>query len=600
MFCQKCGTQNEAVARFCDNCGAPLDLGNSANQQGGAAPAAPVTPVAEPAPAAGFYPTPEPAKAPDSKKIVKIAIAAVIAIIVVVLGFNLVKGLFGGDKVNYEKHPIVYNKDGDVMVQLAGKANPAKAYELGSAKDITSVRVTDDGKYIFYGDDYDGSKFDLYYRKAGDSKGSSAKEIKSGVEGYRLAPNGKFVVYSKGSKAYFSNLKDEETIDKDINNLTITGDSKYIIYTVADEDGNELYIRKATLKAEPVKVDSEVGSFYLPENEDTDRDEYNGVLYYTKEGDLYYVKNGKNPVKVLSDVDDVEYLEGKLFATTVDEKDVSYDKAYKVTTDENGYETRELLPGLSYKTDEDGSFVYDDNNNYVFVKKEYSIFTVNGKKAKELEGTFSSVKLEEQVAINEEEYFVIKKDGKLISIGEVDEDASFQGVSDDEKSVYMIESIETEGENAGTGTFNVYKLTNKGLGNKKEIASDVSYVFEMLNGGVRVYVKDGEDRNFGVYYKNKYYENIGEEVGDAFTYDNAIYFFEDVENGEGTLMRYMVGKKEAVKIDDDVYCDSLELRSEKMCYYIKDMDPSDGGDLFLVKGNGKPKLVDEEVLSIAW
>lgn len=601
MFCQKCGTQNEDVARFCDNCGAPLELGGSSNQQGGAAPVAPTAPVAEPA-AAGFYPTPEPVNAPDSKKFVKIAIAAVIAIVVVVLGFNLVKGLFGGDKVNYEKHPVVYNKDGDIMVQLAGKANPDKAYELGSAKDISSVRITDDGKYIFYGEDYENGEFDLYYRKAGDAKGNSAKEIKSGIEGYQLAPNGKFVIFSKGSKAYFSNLKDEATIDKDINNLTITGDSKYIIYTVADEDGNELYIRKATLKAEPVKVDSEVGSFYLPSNEDTGRDEYNGVLYYKKDGDLYYVKNGKNPAKVLSEVEDVAYLEDKLFATTVDEKDVSYENAYKETEDEDGYVSRELLPGLSYKTDDDGNLVYDDDNNCVFVKKEYSVYTVNGKKAKSIEGTFTNVYLNSQWAMNEEEYFVIKREGKIISIGELDEDSNMWGVSDDEKSVYLIEDVETEGENFGAGTFNVYKLTSKGLGTKKEIANDVIRVSEMDNGGVRVTVKDGEESNLGVYYKNKYYENIGEDIysDGVRVFDNAIYFFEDYENGEATLMRYTVGKKEAVKIDDDVWADSLEARSEKMCYYIKDFDPSDGGDLFLVKGNGKPKLVDEEVSNILW
>lgn len=631
MYCQKCGTQNEDVAKFCENCGAPLELEGSLNQQTEAETVSSENPatevmqetVTEPAetpaeetvtkpaeetitpeiPAdADLYPVTEPEKASDLKKIVKIAIAAAVAIFVVVLGFNLIKGILGGSTVSYEKHPVIYNKDGDIMVQLANKANPAKAYELGSDEDITDVSVTVDGKYIFYGDDYDGGEFDLFYRKTGDSKGNGAKKIKSGIDGYSISPNGKFVVFNKGSKAYFSNLKDEATIDRDINELEITGDSKYIIYTVEDDDGDELYIRKASLNAESLKVDSKVTGFYLPRNEETGDIEYNGVLYYTKEGDLYYVKNGKNPVKVLSDVGDAIYLGGKLYATTVEEKDVKYEDAYKETEDEDGYISKDLLPGLTYKTDDDGSLVYDENDNCVFVKREYRISTVDGKKAKALEGKFTDVYLYSQWAKNEDEYFVIRKDGKIISIGEVDEDADFCGVSSDEKSVYMIENIETDDGYFDVGTFNVYKLTEKGLGTKKEIANDVFSVYEMDNGGVEVFVKDGEETNLGVYYKNKYYKNIGKDIytDNYSVFDNVIYFFEEYGNSEGSLMKYTVGEKEAEKIDEDVYVERLEVRGENMCYYIKDYDYSDGGDLFLVTGGGKPKLVDDEVSSILW
>ncbi len=585
MFCQKCGTQNEEVARFCANCGETLELGTSSNnQQGSAASEMGAVPEA----GAEFIPTPAPEDAkPNNKKIIKTAIIAVAAIVIVILGFNIFKGIFGSKKVNYEKHPVVYNKDGDIMVQLAGKANADKAYELGSSDDIASVKVTDDGKYIFYGDDYDDGEYDLYYRKANDTKGRSAKEIASGVEGYIVAGNGKFVIYQKGSKVYFSNLKDSNSFAKDVEDIGFTSDYKYIIYTEEDSDGNELYIRKATLNAEPVKVDDEVEEFYLPYNEDTYRPEYKGDIYYKKDGNLYYAKNGKNPVKVLSDVGSVAFIDGKAFATTVDTKEYSYDEVY-----DDDYERR---PGM-----EDVEYIGDD----VYVKSEYKLYTLNGKKSKAIDGEFTYVSIGGRYAKNEDEYFIIKADGKLVNIGKLDDDVTFEYVSSDYKYVYLIEDVEEEGKNAGLGTLNSYKLGNKGLGKKTEIAKDVSYTILMDNDALRVYTRDGEDSILNVYYKNKYYEDLGENIEMIYQTsrcDKTFYFYDeyDDETGEGTLMRYTYGKKDATKIFDDVH--SVEVRSDKMVYFIADWDKEDGcGKLYLVKGNGKAKEVDDEVSSIWW
>lgn len=599
MFCQKCGTQNEDVARFCANCGETLDLGSSSNQAG-AGPAA--------APAAGFTPAPDAAKkAPDTKKLVKIAIAAVIAIVVVVLGFNIIKGIFGSDKINYEKYPIVYTKDGDVMVQLAGKANAKNAYSLGSASDISSssIKVSENGKLIFYGDDVEtNGEYDLYYRMVSDKNGKSAKEIDSGVTGYQVAPNGKTVVYRKGGKLYVSNLKKSEQIDKDVESYSIIGNGKYVYYYVAETKNNEtvyeLYLCKLNMNPKPVMVDDEVELYSVEYKRDkeTGREKYDGVLYYEKDEKLFYAKNGKNPKELLDGIDDLSYINGELFAATVKKKTVSEENAFVEVKDEEGNVIdRELAPGIGTEQNE-------ETGEWEYKKYEYTIHTVNGTKTKALEGTFTEVGLYSQVAEKDKEVFVIKSNGKIISVGEPEDDSRFVGVSEDEKYVFAIEDIDTEPESKtlGCGILNRYKLTSSGLGKSEKIAEDVEKAEIYLNGSVLVITRDGEDSIFNVYYKNKLKENIGENVQfgeieyDNYVCEKAFYFFEDVENGEGTLKRYTFGKNEAVDIDDDVLVSQVEIRSDKMVYYVADWDDSDFcGTLFLKKGNGEPKVVDEEV-----
>ena len=602
MFCQKCGTQNENAARFCDNCGAALDLGNASNQAGAAPAAAPVTPAAAPvapaAPMGGGYSAPEAeAKAPDTQKYIKIAIAAVVAIVVVILGFTLVKGLVGGNKINYEKLPIVYVKDGEVMVQRAGKAGNKGAYELGSAKDLCYVTMSQDGKYLFYGDNMESNgEFDLCVRKATDAKGSSEKEIESGVTGFEVAPDGKMVVFSKSGKLYISNLKKAEQIDKNVQYYDIVGDGKYVLYTVrkddAEKEGSELYLCKMSVNAEPVEIDDEVTNYWYPRNDDTYEEEYKDVLYYEKDEKLFYVKNGKNPVEILDDFGSLEYIDGNVFATTVDEKTLSEDEAFKVTEDEDGYETRELLPGVEYGE-------YDaEKGETTYLKKEYTIYTIDGKKAKALDGTFNYVALDDQEAVADEETYVIKSDGKLINIGKADDDEKFMGISDDEKIYYTIVDVDEE---EGTGKLVANKLTSKGLGKATEIAEDVADIDYGENGVIFVYTKDDDDQILNVYYKNKYYAEIGENASIEMSWgacNKTIYFLDDVQNGEGTLMKYTLGKKEAVKIDDDVR--SVAVRGDKMAYYLADWDEDDAeGTLFLLKGN-KAKEVDNGVYSIGW
>ena len=166
----------------------------------------------------------------------------------------------------------------------------------------------------------------------------------------------------------------------------------------------------------------------------------------------------------------------------------------------------------------------------------------------------------------------------------VDKEYEFAILSNDGKSVYCY----TPGESLFK-----YKLTDKGIGTKKKISDNVYQFSETKNGDVFVVTTKDSDMFVGT-YKRKY-SDINQLSNDYYcsyhilkSINNSVYFYQS-KNEKRYLIKYNVRTKNLDTINNTDNYTEVDIRSDDMCYYLKD------GKLYLKKGNKKPKLIDEDV-----
>lgn len=131
--CEKCKTQNADSVMFCTTCGTQLKIAADPVQAQPFAPAAPVAPVAPAAPATAFAPTPAaPAKKPLDVKMIGLIAAAVIGLVVGVVG--IVMAINSGNKKETPA-PVVTptqgDTDGDTTVATISGNNTGTAVKVG-------------------------------------------------------------------------------------------------------------------------------------------------------------------------------------------------------------------------------------------------------------------------------------------------------------------------------------------------------------------------------------------------------------------------------------------------------------------------------------
>jgi len=321
MNCPICGAENAPETKFCVGCGSALSQ-------------------AAPAPAASTYSEPTPATAPSTdgaKKLpVKAILFGVLGVVAVVLLISLISSLLSGgngyveykgsirleaiDEDEYavivgtkklkttiksESFPTinrsldgtaacVITDDGELYV-ISGK----KVKQVKDAEDVQSAIISNNGKgvaYLSMGED--DEFYTLYLAKVSNAK--STKVSEDVVGSYKIAPDGKSVVYfkdggddpaelmySKGKKA--SKITDDE-------NATVYGLSnggKQIYVSITNEDGDtNLYSFNAKGKK------TKLGSFSrdIQFNED-----HTQVLFGNEDGKSYISVKGKEGKKVRND-----------------------------------------------------------------------------------------------------------------------------------------------------------------------------------------------------------------------------------------------------------------------------------------------------------
>lgn len=615
MYCEKCGAQNEEGVKFCSSCGNPMEVAEETVAEETIAQEA-VAETAQEAVATENVEEiveeiveEEPKK--DIRKLVSAIVAAVIVIILIFGAYKLVNGIFGSKEPDNEKMPLFYvTEDAELNILKAGAKKPAMITDDEYLESVSYydgyeiVSVSADGKKYCYIKEDDGGDKALYFRQVSDSTGKKEVLIDKDVDDFVMEKNGKFVLFRDGDKLYYSNMKESYRLAKDISGYILTGDEKNVIYYKLEEGAEDysysFYIRGLKENDEEKKIVSEADSF-MAYGIDEEGNEYvldNG-WYYGKDGDLFYKKNGKDAVKVLSDIDNLDFVGSTLFVTTFEEVTIENDSEdfygeleyLDENYDEDGiqikvYKLYKLDGAKAGKPIAENLYEVGFGSQIVKAFKE----DVAGKKFKSMED------LEEKLA-----YSILKEDASLVSLGSVKfEEFEEYEVSEDEKYLYAITDYDDE---TSAGVLNRYEIKSKEVSSKaQKIAENVSY-FQIYKDFIRVTTENEDNSILGVYKNGKYQKLSDDEysVIGSFTDENVFYFLDDYDTDDqsGVLKKYDNGK--IVEIAKDVYRDNIDFRSTDMFYYLADYDTDDeSGTLFLCKGNKSTKIADNVALILVY
>lgn len=655
IFCPECGAKLPASAAFCDSCGAKLvNTGDAPAAQAGSAPTP--GPELNTAPKAVAPAKDAGGKQGSGKKLALIggivAACVVLLAIIGVVGFVFLsgKGKGSSDKSNYalyikEKEVFYRDLKGKTSSQVTDRMLDDKSLsnsDISSNRDAIAryIKLSDDGKYIFYPDkvSYKDSGVTLYYKKLSklDKEG---QKIDSGIEQYEVNKAMTHLTYVKnGDTLYSYSLKkaDKEKIAGDVKGFDASEDGKKVYYVNTD---GTLYLW--TMGKDKEKVDSDVTKVIkVSENFDTiwyrkddllyrktagkDKEKISGnvtgVIAITESNDIYFLKDSEEEFGVdLFIYDDMkeedENMEEPQYPNYYDYSNRDqYDKAVEKynAKREKYYEKRNrdyYRENMEdYTPDIEVSELCYYNGKEVFsLDKQYvscSDYTVSASAL-----IYSSLNLEdidksplsEVVSESMSFYSIIDEaveKARTVNLALKDkvqaldsEDCRDFELDGDGERILFMKDYDYEKE---TGDLYLMNIKGGKLSDPELIESDVCR--PAFVGDTYKYMVDVKD------YTGELYIGKDQVSFDAYVYsgtntDSGYYYYEDYsrEKGMGTL--YCFNKGKSVKIADDV--SNYSLKGDKIVLLCNYSDSRYKGDLFLYEGK-KLKPLDEDVVCLIY
>ncbi len=488
-----------------------------------------------------------------------IAGVAVILVLAIIIG---IVSIAGGGKDDF----VLYYKDGELYFSdFSG--DPIQVTDDLEDRSA-SPKITEDGDTIFYIDE-DGK---LFYRSLKNEKKDPVK-LANDVSGFYINDSGKKVIYRSEGNLYLHDLKQSEKIAKDVVNYIISLDLKKIYFT---NDEGDLYYLKVGKDAE--KIASDVAEMSANENlkylyyaksseseedEDSEDEDYDD---YSDSVDLYMYKEGGESVKVDSDASPVGmvYKSGAIYYAkeSDDEDDYSVSLYY--------YDGKaSVVVAENYSTYYDYS---SDKPIIVYSELDYS--------DEDAEYTYAIAKEDKVIAINAEDIANIKlaEDNKTIYYAVLDK---AEEDSEEEEEDYSSES---------NATYTLYKTSISGssLKEAKTVDTEVeSSSFTLMGSSKVAYEKDDN-----TLFING--EKIVDDVSNYYYYADTktLYVESDVSEKDGTYTLSTTKGKKLDKVADDVA--DWNITEAGKIYYITDVNDNGEGTLYLAKGKN-PKQLDEDV-----
>ena len=322
MFCPKCGEKLPDGSKFCSACGEKLtdltsEIREESKVEDASASAAPATSVT-PATPTGI-PKPDfvqPKKKVNSKKIIGIAVAAIV-VIVAIWGLTVLFSGSNGDNtyayLSDGRYELITNLDQEQSIELALSKS---ASTMGSL-----LAFSPDGKYIYYYTKYDsysgtGSLCRAAYGKLKEGSGKNDKYIEiiaTNVSlGFRFLRDGSVTYENGNGTLYYFNGKEPVQIAKNVS-YYFTDASDKIVYATGDHSkGYTLYGVSLADIDNKMKLASNFAYVYSA----TD---FENILYTKYEDDgsetLYVVGFTKEAEKLAESVSNLMQVDGKIYFT---------------------------------------------------------------------------------------------------------------------------------------------------------------------------------------------------------------------------------------------------------------------------------------------
>lgn len=516
--CPKCNAELEVGVTECKACGYNLSAKNSHSVKN------------------GF----------DFKLLLKIGAPVVAVILVVAIVLSVVL-----NKPEAAYNAFGYFRDGNFFLTDFEEGSGDQVTEHFKDKNILFsnykdyVRMSSDGKRIFFVDNFDGVSYKLYYKNTSDINAKPMK-ITSDIITYDISDDGSIVTYTKDNGVLHQhNLEmQSKVIDTDVVNFLVSDNGKTILYTKYAQSENsqsyDLYLSKSG--KEGSKILTAVTSFrHVSDNLST--------LYYISDEVLYRFEVGKTPKKIAEGVRDVinVYDSGEIYLTKLDADGVISLFYY------NGNKMSDALIKNYYRTEALA------NDKPVLISSEYTgeanIYTAVIKdKAYKIEYNISSIYMNSE---GTEVHFV----------------ADFN-------------------EETKSATLYSAKVNND-IGKAKKIADGVS-MGKYINGDKFVYVKDYVSASMSgtVYVGDK---KIAENISyNSIKYSKAtdtIYYFTDM--GQNTAKLGMFNGSKSKELAENVLVTSVQVAETGECVYISDTYKNDG--ILYVSNGDSVKQIDHDV-----
>lgn len=565
----------------------------------------------------------------------------------------LCTAIYGGYKTTTERllpdmsfdkshEPIVYIKNLDILAKTFSDSKGSfisSSDKYKSDKNDDLIKITSGGKYIFYAEESENSPngYDLLRKRIEDSEKSGQNQspdyISRGVTSYEIQPDGRFVVYLKGTDLFLYDFSGYNFISPDVTEFYLSENSQQIIFFNSD---NAMFTCEATKDAKPSLVDDGIERLFSEKNE------YN-LIYYLKEGALFTKSMGKPPVLIDEGVTDGILLDEFMYYTKNETLPLSPDDIFTDKNEKTDKSLKKPVKADYIKTLSDGTSHFNDliykEDLSLYEKKllrdsvrEYLsknpitydttvLYTVKNEIPKMIDINLTddalSYNSSKQAIVykrfieNEPLYDIeditsvsdavkeasefIKSEKKVGLSLLVKDKAPFiafshlpngqMEISLDRKYLYIIENVDRNGR----GTLNRYTISQKELRDKEEIKQGVTKFFLDGADSQILMVFDGD--KLGISNGNNY-THLSDNSSETFFYvDRTLFFFDDYNKDAktGNLKYFRDGK--AKLIDMSVY--SFDVRNLKNVSYIKHYNKEyDMGNLYVKDGNKRGKQID--------
>lgn len=633
MICPNCKKELEAGAKFCDECGTPLNEAEELQKESKVKEVSKTDTTSK-----------------SKKKINMVPLIVLAGIVIVVFGISK---LFGGGATDY----AMYIKDGEIFYTDFGKnakqvtenlLDGSEMYSGFSSEIGIALTNSEDGNHIIYPDKmgYDGAEF--FYKNL-SKKNAKAVKIDSDMWGYAVNEKFDCITYCEGygGGLYQHNLKEKEKIGRDVTQFDVSPDGKKVVYLTTD---NDFYLWEKGKESE--KIVSEMdrlytvsqdlstiyyekeGNFYkqvIGQEKEKIDSEYKEILKIYDSGEVYYIK------EEIVDSNLVDYVEDDMKAADdantepvlpevpsrlVYPSDEEYNAAYQVYEQKreeynemfreymskisretlrqqlNNYYKRFTKLCLYYYDGKTSTLVSDALESYsgimvaenapVVVIRTYAQNDIEKVKLSEITYIEEVDNLVHEALYSDSEYCVAVKNAvHVVYPNEV-----FNvNINDSGSTLYFIDNHNSDYE----GDLYQVKINGNKVEEPKLLDTDVKGTVAFLSDDAYIYGKDvnydsadifmnGDEIDYDAYVDKLY---LDENTG-------YIYYFTDWDGAMGTLKRYKNGESE--KISDDVHM--YHVTSEGTLIYLYDYDSYDQvGDMYLYN-NGKPKMIAEDVNGI--
>ena len=577
VFCPNCGKKMDSESAFCDECGFRLD---------------------------GKW---EKGKTTDFKQFWKahgkinvkvLVLAGVLAVVVLGAGaFTVARtsGIFNGEP----SHLVYFKDDSMMMIDLSRKNAKPQVLTDAFGEDYFVRRcLSKDGKYVVYGEDYDGESYDLFLTKV--SKPAKGKKIDSHVNRFILLDNN-HIVYQKKDDLYYYNGKDSVRLAKNVLQFRLDNLQKNIFWEENKKMVSSYYLQDLNQKKDAVKLEDDLDDIYSTDNLE--------FFYGLKDGKLYLINAKGEKTTIAKNVTSINRLEysgktGMVIYEKSIKKEIPYsDIIYDDTGKMSEYYKKELEK-KKYSYEEKGLYLYDGKEEKVLTEcmgatldaavgdgdneEAYTLF-MEYPEMGDIRVPWSLVKsagLENTINTERQEESILVMTVGSERIGEFEDISVRDGDLEVKSGTAYVYVTDESGEDGM-----IYRITSKGADRGKLEEIDDAEDGELLLACEKglYYLKDKYD-----YFSGDLYFN-GEEIATDVHYANKIgdtemiSFISDFDKEERSGTLYIKNGKNIKQVAEDVYFH--ECIEDGSAIFITDYSQESGeGDLMYFDGKKLRKL----------